>query len=394
MAFTLNSYDPVLGGSLNNATGAELTLPVVAKGIVVSAAFAADERLAGVQTEIEDFRVVSPPVPTILQRNIIAPLVATTNTAVPYNMRSAPTLRMERAARSTARGTVISLVFPAILARVAVLIPTETGNMGIRAESTLDNDGVTNAMKKFVAKSYELDHTLTNGDTLKKITYSIAPDQPFLDAYNTKTIAELDVVEDDIVLVACSDTSPDAETISVDVLDAFDVDNLLNESHVSTLTNPDTSVEYKVGSLVRADHVRETGRLRYEFTGVAGAIQAVRLVPSIQVVQTAYPVPDTDQGYFELHVQINDRWEPMYPDWMLAFLSAKEGTGTLGPVDNFPREVVSYDQDGFPKIWNEIQLWTGDKDDLTNANIPYGTVNVFPTLASYEARHQTLIDQL
>lgn len=399
MAAIHNGYDPIVGGEESNTTGAALVVPAEAQGLVIAAAWAADWRLAGMQTEQMTYKVVSPPIPMIAARNINHALAATEHTAVPYSLRSEPTVRMERAAKSTARAIVTSGVFPALLARVAVFVANETADITLEAVSKLDTidpaKGNDNAMEKFKVKTFSINKTENSGDEFKKVTYTLAAMQPFVDVFNVETECHVDVQVGDIIVYAASDTSPDAETIGVTVLESFDVDTLFQDSHVASLTNPDNGVTYKVGSLLRVDFCNEAGKLKVKFDGVAGAAHITRLVPSKQTVQnTSYPTITEDLAYFELHTQYNDRLEPIYPDWMEAFLDAKEGSGALGLQDTFIKEPKAYDEDGNPTLFNVIEQWSCAAADLTSGNIPYGTIKPYADVATFEANRLILMAQL
>lgn len=396
MALSNLSYTLRTDGSAQRTSSGDLAVGASNFGLIAAAAFADDPRLAGVnETEVASIvqqRRVSPPIPIIDARNALAQYIYSADTAVPYNIEKLLGTRTQTTTQGRQTVTkvyVITAVFPAILARVALFYvsgPAGTLTPVIRATSTRD-DG-SDAIKKFLVRSYDASYNLGSTDQLLSLNYKISQKQPYIDVRNDKTFVEYeDATANDIIIIACSDTSPNAGSINITVDPGISIQNLLSHTdakYYATLTNPYTSEEFTVGSAVRIDRVTSDGVYKATLTDVTGAVQAVRLTPAFELTTiTSYnPVtmPEDNLAFFKVMVERNDRMQPIYPNWLLALQESLASSGALGLYGNWPMNVIEYDDEtGEPKLWNELQIWAIDRNQITSANIPFGEAYVYPT---------------
>jgi hypothetical protein len=334
------------------------------------------------------------------------------DTAVPYNIekilgiRQTPTIVRNNNIVRQGKTLVISAVFPAILARVAlfdVYGPTGTLNSIIRAKSTRD-DG-QDAIKKFLVRSYNADYTTGTDEQVLSLSYKIAQRQPFIDVWNDRThIVMEDVTPNDIIILAASDTSPNAQTISVTVQSSVQIQNLLSEAdarYSAELTNPDTGEAFKVGCIVRVDRVKTEGTYEAVLNDVTGAVQTVRLTPAFEIVtspQTNYQPPEVlpdNLAYFKVMVERTHKMTSVYPRWLLSLLDNLSPSGSFGKMANWPMNVLENDPEtGEPLRWNELQLWAIDRAKVTGTYIPFGEAYIYPTRAEVAADWLLLDKQL
>jgi hypothetical protein len=335
------------------------------------------------------------------------------DTAVPYNIEKILGIRQTQsvvlaASRRVYPGKtfVISAVFPAILARVVlfnVYGPTGTLNSIIRAKSTRD-DG-QDAIKKFLVRSYNANYTTGADEKVLSLSYKIAQRQPFIDVWNDKThVVMEDVTPNDIIIIAASDTSPNAQTISVTVESGVQIQNLLSEAdarYSAELTNPDTGEAFKVGCIVRVDRVKTAGTYEATLNDVTGAVQVVRLTPAFEIVtapQTVYQPPEVlpdNLAYFKVMVERTHKMTNVYPRWLLSLLDSLSPSGSFGKMANWPMNVLESDPEtGEPLRWNELQLWAIDRAKVTGTYIPFGEAYIYPTRAEVAADWLLLDKQL
>jgi hypothetical protein len=386
------------------------------RGLVVAAAFATDPRGAGVNvqelTQTTRIPTLSPPIPFIDVRGANAPFIFSVDTAVPYNIEKLVGVSLTQSTKGntvTAKAKVITLIFPAILGRVAlfdVSVPTgQTASLTVRAKSVRDDGG--GALTKMIARSYDAHFTLPGAqDELLRLTYKVSRSQPFIDVYNQKTEVVFDnVLDDDIILIGASDTTPNASTMSVvQESDSVVTQVLLNPAdakYTAVLQNPDTLEQFTVGSMLAVYRVKEDGKFHVTLGDVSGSVMAIRLTPVVEVVTTpttAYSAPEQlpdNLAYIEFNVKRSGEMYKVYPKWALDLQQNLQGSGALGQQANFPQDVLQYDPlTGEPLLWNETVMWSLNRADVTGANIPFGSAKVFPLRGDYVARRRLLEQQL
>lgn len=416
MGITLNDYVINLNGNpAANADGSDIRVDTTRHGLIVAAGFAEDARLAGVsvtdeksQTLLQRNFFVSPFIPRISLRDVVAPLISSTNTAVPYNLGASSGQQSQSIINTNSfyftgyndviliKNThVVSLILPSILARVAIFLPQASGHAILRSFSV--NEKNENTMTKFKVKSFDASYAVGTAETLKKLTYRISSTAPIISFSGGHSIATLGVTKDDLVIWAASDTSVDAETVEISLANAgVSYQNLLNETFAHAITNPLDNKQYKVGSAVRVDRVKADGTIRADFLDVTGSVQAIRLTPSVEILfsPAAYTPPAENLAYFQFHVPVSQRLLPKYQPWMLALLDALQHTGELGQIGNWPAEVLQSDALGVPTEWNETMIWAIHKDFLNANYLPFGAVEILGSRDLMEARREQLTKQL
>jgi hypothetical protein len=417
MALTLNDYVLRTDGSAERTSSGDLSVGSSRFGLICAAAFAVDDRLTGVNIQEFVNRVavyLSPPIPMIDARGTaINTMLYYADTAVPYNIEKILGIRQTQSVVLAAirrvypgKTFVISAVFPAILARVVlfnVYGPPGTLNSIIRAKSTRD-DG-QDAIKKFLVRSYDANYTTGAYEKVLSLSYKIAQRQPFIDVWNDKThVVMEDVTPNDIIIIAASDTSPNAQTISVTVDSGVQIQNLLSDAdarYSAELTNPDTGEAFKVGCIVRVDRVKTAGTYEAILNDVTGAVQVVRLTPAFEIVtapETNYQPPEVlpdNLAYFKVMVERTHKMTNVYPRWLLSLLDSLSPSGSFGKMANWPMNVLESDPEtGEPLRWNELQLWAIDRAKVTGTYIPFGEAYIYPTRAEVAADWLLLDKQL
>lgn len=424
MALTLNDYTLRVDGSGERATSGDIAVGASNHGLIVAGAFAVDARLAGIN--IQEFttalprpnpppppptppprapRIVDPWIPFIDARNALTSYIFSTDTAVPYNLQRLLS-GTQRLIGNTVRATVITAVFPAIVARVAlfnVMGPPGTLAPIIRAKS-LREDGA-DALEKFLVRSYDPNFTLGTDDRLLSLTYKVSNKQPFIMVGSNQTqVVFEDVTKDDIIVIAASDTSPNAATAGITVGPGVTLQNLLSPAdarHSRTLTNPQNNEVFTVGSVMRVDRLKSAGTYEATLIDVTGSCQAIRLTPSFEVVTTPatqYVEPEIlpdNLAYFKVMVERTGRMVNVYPRWLLNLMAALAPSENLGMMANWPMQVLETDPEtGQPTLWNELQLWAIPRANVTGAFIPFGEAYVYPTRAEMAAEWLLLDKQL
>lgn len=389
MAWEILDYSLNTAGDAANNDGSDLSVGTSANGLIVAAAFAKDDSLAGA---ISVDPTLGPIIPDITVLDVVSPLAVSLDTAVPYGLSTGQS--QEAIAKMLGTyGRVISIVIPAIFARVAIFSPQNAGTATVRA--TAKDVVGANMVNRLAVKSYDANLSITDELSLKKLTYRISADQPIFDVWNDHTFAQIDVKKDDIVIWAASDTSPNADVASVDLTNAgVDLQNLMALLYPVTITNELGT--FKVSSLVRVDRAKEDGTIKATFRDVTGAIGAVRLNPSVEIVhESAYPIIPQAQNlaYFQLHVSVNDRLVPSYPQWLLDLIRSQQGSGLLGQVGNWTREPLMVNNQGIAMLWNEIMIGSIDKALLDGNHIPFGAAEIFADRDAMEDRRELLNSQ-
>jgi hypothetical protein len=333
--------------------------------------------------------------------------MASAHTAIPYDLEKLAAVQVSArfaqtgrwTVRGEARARVITLIFPAVLARISLFSVEETGTIVTRAES--EDETGANVIKKFVAKSWKANYTgLGEDEILKRISYRVSSTTPFLDVWSTHTEAKVEVEANDIIIWAASDTSPNADVAYVDVAhNNISFQNLLSTNYIATLTNPDTGREFKVSSLLRVDRVKGTGEFSAIFRDVTGSIMAIRLTPVWEIKTgpaTAYTAPPTgqDYAYFYLDVPTTDRLVPRYPNWLISTMKRLKPRGRLGLVDNFRLDTLAEDEEGTPILWQERRIFAIHRDDLNFTNIPSSGAYVFADRDEMEDERERLLASL
>jgi hypothetical protein len=213
-----------------------------------------------------------------------------------------------------------------------------------------------------------------------------------------------DVTPNDIIILAASDTSPNAQNISVTVGASVQIQNLLSDAdarYSAELTNPDTGEAFKVGCIVRVDRVKTAGTYEAVLNDVTGAVQAVRLTPAFEIVtapETNYQPPEElpdNLAYFKVMVERTHKMTNVYPRWLLSLLDNLSPSGSFGKMANWPMNVLESDPEtGEPLRWNELQLWAIDRAKVTGTYIPFGEAYIYPTRAEVAADWLLLDKQL